>query len=260
MKIAVAQIDCISGDVEANCQKMVHYICMAGERECDLIVFPEMMETGYEINAILSNASTWPGYAYLAARNAAMEFGIHIICGISEMEGSTVHNSLVVFDSRGQLVGKYRKIHLMPLAPVCESRHLSAGNQPGVVQLNGITFGLMICYDLRFAELSRALIQRGVQALVICAAWPFPRQHHWDILATARAIENQCYVIASNRVGRDGILTFCGNSRIIDPEGTMMTSASQNREELLVADISADCVQSIRTHFPLLEDLKLEQY
>jgi len=255
MKIAVAQVDCVLGDSENNCRLLHHHARIAGDMGCEVVVFPEMIDTGYEINTIVSSASSWPDYPYSVAQEAARESGIYLICGLSEREGDRIHNSLAVFDSMGDLVEKYRKIHLLPIDPVFENRHLTPGNSPVTVQIDNFTFGLMICYDLRFADLSRALIRNGAQALVVIAAWPFPRQHHWEILTTARAIDNQCYVIASNRIGTDGPLTFCGSSRIVDPNGTTITSASQDREELLIADISDDYVSSVRSSLPFLEDL-----
>jgi len=115
-------------------------------------------------------------------------------------------------------------------------------------------WGFMICYDLRFPETSRQLVIKGAEVLVICAAWPFPRESHWEVLTTARAIENQCYVIAANRIGTDGSLTFCGSSLIVNPDGIIAASASQDREELIMTDVSREHVTSLRTKLPSLGD------
>ena len=113
--------------------------------------------------------------------------------------------------------------------------------------LGGLLFGFSICYDLRFPEMYRKLaVEQKVGAFLISSAWPFPRDEHFRILAVARAIENQSYVIASNRVGKDDDLWFCGGSAIIDPRGVVIAAASADREELIQADLSEEIVRSVR--------------
>jgi predicted amidohydrolase len=113
--------------------------------------------------------------------------------------------------------------------------------------LDDVRFGFSICYDLRFPEMYRKLVhEQNVDAFLISSAWPFPRDEHFRVLALARAIENQSYVIASNRVGRDDDLWFCGNSAIIDPRGVAIAAASPDREELIHADVSQELVNSVR--------------
>ncbi len=254
MKTAVAQIRCQPGNIEANCARITDLAGQARSNQCDLIVFPEMTDTGYEMSAIRKTASPWPGLPYDTARSAAKDSSIHLICGLSEREDERIYNSLAVFDPEGNLIGKYRKTHLLPLNPINENRYLTPGNLLATVQIGDMKWGLLICYDLRFPEASRQLIINGAEGLVICAAWPFPRQSHWEILTQARAIENQCYVIAANRIGTDGPLTFCGSSRIINPDGTVAASASQNQEKLIMAEISPQKVSSLRVNMPFIEE------
>jgi len=255
MKIAAAQIECIPGDIEANCAQIPSLAEQAKANGCETIVFPEMMDTGYEMSAIQKAASPWPGPPFLAAQKAARKHALHLICGLSEREEERIYNSLAVFDPEGNLVGKYRKTHLLPLDPVNETRYLTPGNSLEIVQIGEMKWGLLICYDLRFPEMSRQLIMQGAEVLVVCAAWPFPRESHWQTLTEARAIENQCYVIAANRIGTDGPLTFCGSSRIINPDGTIEASASQDQKELLIAQIHRKNVSSFRASMPFLEDI-----
>jgi omega-amidase len=109
-------------------------------------------------------------------------------------------------------------------------------------------FGFSICYDLRFPEMYRKLaVEQNVGAFVVSSAWPFPRLEHFRTLAMARAIENQSYVVASNRVGKDDDLWFCGSSAIIDPRGVVIAAASADREELIQADVSEELVLSVRS-------------
>ena len=126
----------------------------------------------------------------------------------------------------------------------------------------GFRFGLSICYDLRFPELYRRLATEDhANVFILSSAWPFPRVgRSVRILATARAIENQSYVIVSNRVGKDDGVPFCGSSAIIDPYGVVIASASTDREELLVAEISLENLQSVRDCMPVFTDRRSDLY
>ena len=117
--------------------------------------------------------------------------------------------------------------------PSKNKRALPRAIRSRAFQLGDLRFGFSICYDLRFPEMYRKLAtEQNVGAFVISSAWPFPRDEHFRILSVARAIENQSYVIASNRVGKDDDLWFCGSSAIIDPRGVVIAAASADREEL----------------------------
>jgi predicted amidohydrolase len=170
-----------------------------------------------------------------------------IVSGVSERDGSSIYNSQVLVDAKGDIVAKYRKTHLYAVAPVEEQTCFAPGNEFTTFSLGGLQFGCSICYDLRFPELYRKLAtEQNVGAFIISSAWPFPRVEHFRVLAQARAIENQSYVIASNRVGKDDELWFCGSSAIIDPRGVVIAAASTDREELIHADVSQELVQSVR--------------
>src|SRR6185295_19457705 len=108
--------------------------------------------------------------------------------------------------------------------------------------------GQSICYDLRFPEMCRTLaLEHQTNVFVTSSAWPFPRLEHLRILALARAIENQSYLILSNRVGTDDGVTFCGSSAIVDPYGVVLAAASADREELIQAEISESVIESVRS-------------
>ena len=122
------------------------------------------------------------------------------------------------------------------------------GRARSSVALGPLRLGLTICYDLRFPELYRALaLEQGANVFIISSAWPFPRVEHQRVLATARAIENQSYVVLANRVGRDDGVPFCGSSALIDPYGVVVAAASADREELVVAEVSPEVIEQVRT-------------
>src|SRR5438477_4699787 len=249
MKIAVAQISCWLGDPEANLLKVRDFSRRAKDvGGAELIVFPEMTDTGYSMPVIRERASDWANGFVPGVQEIAKRISIAIVSGVSERDGSSIYNSQILVDSQGNIAAKYRKTHLYAVAPVEEQTCFAPGNAFASFELGGFKFGFSICYDLRFPELYRKLVtEKNVDAFVISSAWPFPRVEHWCVLAQARAIENQSYVIASNRVGKDDDLWFCGSSAIIDPRGVGVAAASTDREELIHADLSEDLVRSVRS-------------
>ncbi len=248
MKIAVAQISCSLGNPEANLLKVRDFSRRAKEAGAELIVFPEMIDTGYSMPVVQIHAASWTGGFVPGLQKTARELSIAIVCGVSERVGSSIYNSQVFIDSHGNIAAKYRKTHLYAVAPVEEQTCFAPGDTFTTFALGNLRFGFSICYDLRFPEMYRKLATgQKVGAFIVSSAWPFPRLEHFRILAMARAIENQSYVVASNRVGKDDDLWFCGSSAIIDPRGVVIAAASADREELIQADLSEDLVISVRS-------------
>jgi len=261
MKISVAQISCSIGDPKANLEKVREFSHRAKEASAELIIFPEMTDTGYSMPVIQKHASHWKTGFVPAAQQIARELSIAIVCGVSERDGSSIYNSQILIDAKGDIVAKYRKTHLYAVAPVEEQTCFAPGDAFVSFLLGGLHIGFSICYDLRFPEIFRKLVsEQNVGAFLISSAWPFPRDEHFRVLAQARAIENQSYVIASNRVGKDDDLWFCGNSAIIDPRGVVIAAASADREELIHADLSQELVDSVRQRVESLGHRRQDLY
>jgi len=247
MKIAVAQISCSVGDPGANLLKVRDFSARAKQADADLIVFPEMIDTGYSMPVIQANAASWTDGFVPELQEIARKLSIAIVSGLSERDGASIYNSQVFVDQQGNIISKYRKTHLFAVAPIEEHKCFSPGDAFTSFAFAGLRFGFSICYDLRFPEMYRKLvIEQNANALIVSSAWPFPRVEHFRTLAMARAIENQSYVIAANRVGTDDGVSFCGTSAIIDPGGIIIASASPDREELIQAELSQELVRSIR--------------
>jgi predicted amidohydrolase len=220
-----------------------------------------MTDTGYSMQVIRTHANHWTSGFVPGLQKTASELSIAIVCGVSERVGSSIYNSQVLIDSHGNNPAKYRKTHLYAVAPVEEQTCFAAGDSFATFALGGLQFGFSICYDLRFPEMYRKLVtEQNVDAFVISSAWPFPRLEHFRTLAMARAIENQSYVIASNRVGKDDELWFCGSSAIIDPRGVVIAAASADREEIIQADLSEELVRSVRSRVESLTHRRLDLY
>ncbi|MDF2837557.1 MAG: Nitrilase/cyanide hydratase and apolipoprotein N-acyltransferase, partial [Paenibacillus sp.] len=184
--------------------------------------------------------------------------GVYIVGGsIAEKREDGVYNTMLAFDRTGARIGDYSKIHLFRL--MAEEKHLQAGDKPGRLTIQGAEAGMMICYDIRFPELARKLALDGAKLLFVPAEWPNPRLHHWRTLLTARAIENQMYVIACNRMGQSGETSFFGHSMVIDPWGEIIAEAGEE-ECILFADIDLALVDEVRTRIPVFEDRRPSLY
>ena len=261
MKVAVAQISCSLGDPEANLSKVHEFSRRAKEIGAELVVFPEMTDTGYSMPVIQKHASHWKTGFVAGLQQTAKDFFLAIVSGVSERDGSSIYNSQVLVDAKGDIIAKYRKTHLYAVAPVEEQTCFAPGNTFASFALGDLRFGFSICYDLRFPEMYRKLAtEQNVSAFIISSAWPFPRLEHFRILTTARAIENQSYVIASNRVGKDDDAWFCGSSAIIDPRGIIVAAASPDREELIHADVSQELVLAVRRRMQSLGHRRQDLY
>ena len=247
MKIAVAQISCSLGDPHANLLRVRDFSRRARDAGAELIVFPEMTDTGYSMPVVQTHASSWTSGFVPELQEIARKLSIAIVSGVSERDGTSIYNSQIFVDQDGNITAKYRKTHLYAVAPVEEQKCFAPGDRFASVTQGGLRFGFSICYDLRFPEMYRKLAtEQNVGAFIVSSAWPFPRVEHFRTLALARAIENQCYIIASNRVGKDDDLWFCGSSAIIDPRGIVIAAASADREELIQGELSEELVRSVR--------------
>jgi predicted amidohydrolase len=175
----------------------------------------------------------------------------------SSVAGSPPWNSASVIDSRGQVLGTYRKIHLF--SPAREHEHFAPGGSVLVVPLSigGHTWQVcpLVCYDLRFPELFRIAALAGAEIFAVGANWPSARAHHWRALAIARAIENQAYVVACNRVGKDPLTEYSGGSIIVGPDGTVLAEAG-HQTAIIHAQADREALLRWRDRFPALRDAR----
>jgi omega-amidase len=261
MKIAAAQISCALGDFNANLRKIRDFAVLAKKSGAELIIFPEMVDTGYSMPVIQKHAKKWSDGAVPELQRIAKEISIGIVAGISDRDGASIFNSQVLVDAQGEVVAKYRKTHLVTAAPLDERVCLSPGNEFVSCKVGKFTVGLSICYDLRFPEMARTLVvERRANVIVNSSAWPVVRAEHLRILALARAVENQTYFIIANRVGTDDGVTFCGSSVIVDPSGAILAAASPDREELIAAEISEQLIAEVRSHVTVFAHRRADLY
>jgi omega-amidase len=261
MKIAAAQIACAPGDLDANLQKLREFATRAKGAGAELVIFPEMTDTGYSMPVIQRHARRWNEGAVPKLQKVAKELSVGLIAGISDRDGGSIFNAQLFVSREGEVLAKYRKTHLVTAAPLDERVCLSPGNEFVTCKIDKFNVGLSICYDLRFPEMCRTLVvTRGANVIVNSSAWPFVRMEHLRVLALARAIENECYVIAANRVGTDDGVTFCGSSVIVDPYGAILAAASADREEVIFAEISEEVITDVRKRIPVFGHRRGELY
>jgi len=261
MKIAAAQIRSTPGDLQGNVRKVRDFASRARESGVELVVFPEMIDTGYSMAAIQKHATSYDEGAVPEFQKMAGQLSIAIIAGVSDRHGNQIYNSQVVIDATGTILAKYRKTHLVTAAPLDERPVFTPGERFASCEFKEFNLGLTICYDIRFPEVTRTLtLRHGVNLFINSSAWPFPRLEHLRILALTRAIENQSYVVVANRVGTDDGVTFCGTSAVIDPYGVIVAAASADREELVEADISQEVIDAVRRRMAVFEHRRKDLY
>ena len=267
MKIALAQVECKPGDVAGNVAMMTRLIERHAQAGADLVVFPEMCDTGYEMEAIGRTAGAVDGLARTALAAAARSHRVNVIAGLSLNEDGAIFNTAVALDRSGAAVGEYRKIHLFTGEPQPEDRVMRPGSRRVVAPIDGVPVGLMICYDLRFPELARSMLLDGAEMFVIPAAWPAVRIGHWTALLQARAIENQCVMVACNRVGGDGGVELGGCSAVFGPLGEAWFTSEPLRSPAAggvpvaeVVHVDIEQVAAARARFRWLRDRRPESY
>ncbi|MBM7578294.1 carbon-nitrogen family hydrolase [Jeotgalibacillus terrae] len=255
MKVAIFQMDLAFGSFEENYKKVKDWFNQM--ENADLVVLPELWTTGYDLPN-LKNMSDHYDRTIKLLKELAVTHNVNLIGGsAANVKDDGIYNTLPVIDNRGSLIHEYSKLHLFKLMD--EHLHLQAGSDDPSFVLDGISFAGFICYDIRFPEWIRKSVLNGAKVIVVPAEWPAPRIDHWITLLKARAIENQVYVIACNRVGNDPANEFGGHSIVIDPWGKVIAEGT-DQEEIVYGEISVEEVEEIRKRIPIFDDRRTEYY
>nr|WP_202496258.1 carbon-nitrogen family hydrolase [Streptomyces sp. SID4982] len=221
----------------------------------DLVVLPELWTTGaFAYDTFATEAEPLEGPTHEAMAEAARDAGVWLHAGsIPERDpDGTLYNTALVFSPSGELAASYRKIHRFGFDQG-EAVLMGAGREPVTVRLPETTVGLATCYDLRFPELFRTLTDAGSETLVVSAGWPERRRAHWTLLAQARAVENQAYVLACGTAGTHAGVPQAGHSIVVDPWGEVLAEAGAD-EEVLTVEFDPAKVAATREQFPALKD------
>ena len=252
---------------------------LANRDDIDLVVLPETFHAGFSMQPSLF-AENLEGDISNAIATLAKHYSVNIIAGVAQqqpcldlhIETENIHaediqttstqamipqafqfyNRCLLFNRQGDLVASYSKHKLFSYAG--EHKVFKAGSAPTTVEIDGEPFALLICYDLRFPELFRA-VAKQVKGFIVIANWPDSRQVHWQTLLQARAIENQCFVIGVNRIGKDDNgLAYAGGSAVYSPLGECL-AYGEEKDSTLLAHIELSQVEHVRAQFPFLADM-----
>ena len=258
LTISLGQMQIKLARVEDNLETAERMIAEAAEGQSQLIVLPELWSTGYDLPNAGDYADELGVGMFAQLANTARDHSIAVYGSILERRGDQFMNCAAYLDAAGCHAGVYRKIHLFRLFD--EHLWLGEGEAPTLLDLPWGPAGLSICYDLRFPELFRGYaVEHGAKLILVCAEWPLVRVAHWRTLLIARAIENQCYVVATNSCGDTGGTVFAGHSMIVDPWGEVILEAGED-EGLLTAEIDLDEVDRVRRTIPVFEDRRPDAY
>ena len=262
-RIAIVQMRS-SEDKQENLKKSVEFIAEAAAKGAELVCFPEFQmafSPGSQSAAELAKiAETIKGDFVSTLAKAAKQNRIGVVAAIYEKRGKSnrVYDTAVVINSAGKVSATYRKLHLYNALGFKESAKLVPGKsiaRPAKTAAGSV--GLLICYDLRFPELSRILTVRGAEVLVAPSGWVAGemKEEHWQTMVKARAIENGSYVVAPDQLGN----IYCGRSLVVDPFGVVLVDMGQ-REGVEVADIDGARVKKVRELLPLLKNRRTDVY
>lgn len=266
MRLALAQTAIEANEVAANVDRAIDAIETAADEGADCIALPEIFNVGYfAFDAYERRAEPLGGETHERIRKAAIEHEVAVLAGTvvedlaaSAAAGETVPaaeglaNTAVLFDASGRRRLVYRKHHLFGYDSA-EAEMLVAGEHLETADLGGHTVGVTTCYDLRFPELFRRLVDAGVTLVLVPSAWPYPRVEHWKLLPRARAVENLLYVGAVNGSATFTDASLVGRSTVYDPWGTPLAS-SDDDPTIVYAECTPERVESVREEFPALRD------
>jgi predicted amidohydrolase len=255
--MTLVQMPCQEGNREGNFEQARAILDNRKEgRGVQFILLPELFAIGFRHEDYNREGPGVPGPTTDFIQSIAKEHGAYTVGTGIEKTGSKFHNTLVLARPNGELHGTYRKIH-----PFQEERDVfEGGNSLAMFECSGIKVGVEICYDIRFPEVTRKLALEGAEIVLIPAAFPDPRMEHWNILVRARAIENQLYIAATNRIwyGFDG-KTYFGHSQTVDPWGLILNR--RNSEIRLISTSgNTEMIQNVRSQITCYADIAPSGY
>lgn len=259
MRLSILQLPIVIGDRKANSGKLQEMLATAMEQHPDTILLPELWDIGFFPRPITDFTDKNGEQTKNLLSDLAKQYNVNIVGGsIAEQCGESIKNTGFVFARTGKLIARYSKTHLF--SPAKEQKTFTAGNKAISFTLDGIKYGIIICYGLRFPEMIRNLALEGIDILLIPAEWPTVRLDHWRCLTQARAVENQIYVAACNGSGAfaNG-MPLAGHSVIIDPWGRRMTEAN-DQPGIISADIDLTEKEKIRSTINIFADRRPDLY
>jgi predicted amidohydrolase len=262
-KIALAQLSCRQGAKAENLAKIKKTVARAKNQGTELVIFPELSLTGYVVrDEIYGLAERIPGPSTRIIEKIARKNDIHIVFGmpeISQNTEATLHNSAVLIGPRG-FIGKYRKMYLPTHSIFEEKRYFRPGYEVAVFDTELGKIGLIICYDIYFPEVARLARVKGAQLIICISASPGVRRSFFEVLTTARAIENTAFLAFVNLAGIQDGLQFWGGSRLVGPSGRVLVQAKYDEDDFVTGEVNYSDLRPIEAFVPTLRDLRPELF
>ncbi len=258
--VAAVQMYPQLGKVEDNLVAMVKFVDkICSEQKVDLIVFPELATTGYELGLQFTDvAERVPGHAVNLLAQRAADYSTHIVFGLVSKERveSILYNAAVVIGPDGELLGEYRKLHL----PGEERLAFRPGYRLPVFEGSFGLIGVLLGWDLAFPEAARSLALDGAEILCVCANWSHPPaqpddlyRQEWRTYVQARALENAFFTVASNRIGEEYSYHFFGESMVVGPRGEVYASIDEEIEGYALTTVDLEAVRKSREEGQLIQ-------
>jgi predicted amidohydrolase len=267
LKVAVCQMKNTEMKVH-NIEEACRMIRDSAQKGIDIAVLPEIFNSPYDNSKFRENAEKSNcGETVDKISELAKELGIYIIAGsIPEMENEKIYNTSYTFNRQGEIIGRYRKIHLFDInipdkIMFKESDTISPGEELTIIETEFGKVGVIICYDIRFPELVRLMVLQGAKFIFVPAAFNLTTGPvHWELLMRARAVDNQVFLIAASPArNTEASYVAYGHSMVIDPWGTVISRASE-KEEIIFADLELSQIETIRNNLPILKHRRTDLY
>ena len=259
LRVACVQMDMAFGRAEENFRRAEALVRDAAAREKpDVVLLPETFNTGFFPRDLAPCADCDGRRTRAVFAPLARELKVNIVAGsVADRRDGTFYNTAYVFDRTGAVVTSYDKIHAF--TPMDEHTVFTQGEKLCRFTLEGRSCGLIICYDIRFPELTRSLTVQGVDLLFVVSQWPDKRIAHLDVLSRARAIENQMFLALCNSCGAAGDTRYGGGSALIDPWGETVAQAGAG-EEIIAGDLDFSVLSGIRSSINVFRDRRPSLY
>ena len=260
VRLLALQIGSVIADRDSNIKKVKELLeSILAQKKVDFIFLPEVWTVGWDCESFVSNYENFSNsFAITMLKSLAKKYSVNIIGGsvIEKNQNGILTNTAPIINRKGEIVAKYDKMHLYSYYGSDEGKYIKAGENPILVELDGIKIGISICYDIRFPELYRAYRKAGADILVNMAAWGASKKIPWDSMTTARAVENQTYFVALTQTGdlADGTRNL-GHSMIIDYKGDLLDEIDLV-EGPIYAEIDLESMYEFRNKCTVLDDIQ----
>lgn len=258
VKISALQMSSVIGDVDANIKIIEKIISDNLPSDIDVLVLPEVWTCGWSCGHFRQTAQPLDDNDVIAfLKKIAKDYNVNIIGGsLITVQNGKYFNTCPVISREGKLLAVYNKNHLYSYYGCDEGKYVEVGDNPVMVEIEGINYGLTICYDIRFPEIYRSYRIAGADVFVNCAAWGASKPVPWEVMTKSRAVENQCYMVALTQSGKISDDEYnLGHSRIIDYKGEELNSISEG-EGIISSELLFEEMYEFRQKCTILKDIK----